>query len=109
MWVLLLAAAALVLACHHLCKPGHAPKGLGWLATMGRLSYEIYLSHMFVVLTAVLWFRQAFAPDLRWGFLVYPVCIAACVALGAALQRWVTLPCERWLRARAPARQSSTG
>ena len=100
MLVLLAGSAALVLACHYLCGAvaAQAPRGLGWLARMGRLSYEIYLSHMFVVLTAVLLFRQAYAPDLRWGFVVYVPCIVACVALAALLERWVTKPCERWLR-----------
>ena len=98
MLVLLAATAALVVACHHLCEAHAAPKGLGWLARMGQLSYEIYLSHMFVVLTAVLLFRQTYAPDLRWGFVVYLPCIAACVLLAAMLERWLTQPAERWLR-----------
>lgn len=100
MLVLLASAASLVLACHYLCDAAatQAPRGLAWLARMGRLSYEIYLSHMFVVLTAVLLYRQAYAPDLRWGFVVYAPCIVACVVLAAQLERWVTKPSESWLR-----------
>ncbi len=98
MLVLTFSAAALVLACHHLCAGATAPRGTGWLAVAGRLSYEIYLSHMFVVLTLVALFRNNFAPDLRWGFAVYLPCVALCVGLGVLLERWITLPCERRLR-----------
>jgi len=102
MLVLIFSAAALVLGCRNLCADGVAPGGLGWLAAMGRLSYEIYLSHMFVVLTLVAWYRATFATatgvDLRWGFTVYLPCIALCVGLAALLERWITLPCERRLR-----------
>ena len=103
MLVLTLGAAAMVLACHHLFRNALAPRGLGWLAHMGQLSYEIYLSHMFVVLSTVALFRHFYAPNLRWDFMVYIPCIALCVWLGAALQRWLTLPCERYLRRARPA------
>ena len=88
MLVLTGSVAALVLACSQLCQSVRAPMGLQWLATMGRLSYEIYLSHMFVVLSAVAIYRNLFAPDMRWNFLVYPMAIALAVMLGAALERW---------------------
>ncbi|HEY4083469.1 MAG TPA: acyltransferase [Burkholderiaceae bacterium] len=100
-------AAALVLACHHLCQATHAPRSLQWLAKMGRLSYEIYLSHMFVVLSAVAIYRSLVAPDMRWDFLVYPVAIGLAVKLGAFLERWVTQPCEQALRGAAPANPGS--
>ncbi len=108
MLVLTGSAAALLLACSQLSLGVSAPRGLQWLARMGRLSYEIYLSHMFVVLSAVAIYRNLFAPDLRWDFLVYPIAIALAVQLGALLERWVTQPCERALspgsREYAPAR-----
>ena len=102
MLVLTGSAAALVLACHQLCHNVSAPTGLRWLATMGRLSYEIYLSHMFVVLSAVAIYRSFFAPDMRWDFVVYPIAISLAVMLGAFLERRVTQPCEQALRGRAP-------
>jgi peptidoglycan/LPS O-acetylase OafA/YrhL len=98
MLVLTLGVAAWLLACHYLCKQAHAPRGLGWLAHMGQLSYEIYISHMFVVLSTVALFRHFYAPNLRWDFVVYIPCIALCVWIGKALQRWLTLPCERYFR-----------
>ncbi|MEO7106131.1 MAG: acyltransferase [Rhodoferax sp.] len=105
MLVLTLGVAAWLLACHYLCKQAHAPRGLGWLAHMGQLSYEIYISHMFVVLSTVALFRHFYAPNLRWDFVVYIPCIALCVWIGKALQRWLTLPCERYFR-RANPRES---
>jgi peptidoglycan/LPS O-acetylase OafA/YrhL len=77
-----------------------APRGLDWLARMGRLSYELYLTHMFVVLALVAIYRQIFDINLRWGFLVHPVAIVGCVALAAWLERHFCKPCERALRDR---------
>lgn len=58
-----------------------APRGLGWLAALGRLSYELYLTHMFVVLALVAAYKYAFEQDYYWAFAVYPVSLAACAAL----------------------------
>lgn len=75
-------------------------KGLGWLASMGRLSYEIYLSHMFIVLSVCSAYRATMVKDMAWTFAVYPPTIFACVLLGLALERWISLPSRAWLRAR---------
>jgi peptidoglycan/LPS O-acetylase OafA/YrhL len=72
-------------------------RGWGWLRSWGRLSYEIYLSHMFVVFAVVRLYRWA-GGDPRWGFLWY--LLPLCWLLGTAVERWLSLPCERWLRAR---------
>jgi peptidoglycan/LPS O-acetylase OafA/YrhL len=74
-------------------------RGLGWLRSWGRLSYEIYLSHMFVVFTVVRLFKLSGA-DVRWGFLWYLLALPLCWLLGAAVERWLSTPCERWLRRR---------
>ena len=73
--------------------------GFGWLASWGRLSYEIYLSHMFVVYAVVRVYR-ATGGDVRWGFVWYALALPICWLLGAGVARWVSLPCERALRAR---------
>ncbi|MDH0867799.1 acyltransferase [Mitsuaria sp. GD03876] len=68
----------------------HAPdprRGLGWLATMGRLSYELYLSHMFVVLATVAAYRALLGESQAWTFAVYLPAVAACVLLAVALER----------------------
>lgn len=98
MLVLCVSACFLVFAADRL-----QPKtvfGLGWLAQMGRLSYEIYLSHMFIVLTVCTVFRALMGEDMRWSFVVYVPTIMACVLLGVALERWVSLPALRHLRNR---------
>nr|WP_280518366.1 acyltransferase [Rhodanobacter sp. B2A1Ga4] len=80
-------------------------RGWGWLRSWGRLSYEIYLSHMFVVFAVVRLYRWT-GSEPRWGFLWYLMALPLCWLLGMAVERWLSLPCERWLRARllrAPA------
>lgn len=98
MLVLCVSACFLVFAADRL-QP-KAVVGLGWLAQMGRLSYEIYLSHMFIVLTVCTVFRALMGEDMRWSFVVYVPTIMACVLLGVALERWVSLPALRYLRNR---------
>lgn len=72
-------------------------RGLGWLRSWGRLSYEIYLSHMFVVFAVVRWFKFAGA-NYRNGWLWYLLTLALCWLLGALVERLLSTPCERWLR-----------
>ncbi|MGE4071608.1 MAG: acyltransferase family protein [Lysobacterales bacterium] len=88
-----------------------APRGLGWLAALGRLSYELYLTHMFVVLALVAAYRQLFEQNNYWNFAVYPLSLGACAALAWWLQRHFCQPCESALRARyaRPARPVLAG
>ncbi len=96
---LLLALLALLLLG---CAWGRlgAPRGLGWLAALGRLSHELYLTHMFVVLALVAAYRQLFQQNNYWNFAVYPLSIATCAALAWWVQRHFCQPCESALRAR---------
>jgi len=94
MLVLTLAAAALVLACHW--RPFVVP-GTGWLRSFGRLSYEVYLTHMFVVWPVVRAFKATGA-RLWWGILWYVPAVAASWVLGWLVARYLSLPCERALR-----------
>lgn len=102
-YLLLLAASALclLLACEQRQRrgPWQPWRGLDWLRSWGRLSYEIYLSHMFVVFAVVRIFRLT-GGDPRWGCLWYLLALPSCWLLGKAVERWLSLPCERWLRAR---------
>ena len=101
MLLLALSALCLLLACEQRQRRGdwHPWRVLGWLRSWGRLSYEIYLSHMFVVFAVVRLFKFA-GGDLRSGFLWYLLTLPLCWLLGAWVERWLSLPCEHWLRAR---------
>jgi peptidoglycan/LPS O-acetylase OafA/YrhL len=79
--------------------PWHPWRGLNGLRSFGRLSYEIYLSHMFVVTAALRLFHIAGA-DMKWGVLWYLPAVPLCWLLGEIVARWISMPCERWLRAR---------
>ena len=63
------------------------------------MSYEIYLSHMFVVTALIRVFRM-YDADMKWGVLWYLPAVPLCWLLGALVARWLSVPCERWLRAR---------
>lgn len=93
--------SAILLGCAWL--RAQAPRGLGWLASMGRLSYELYLTHMFVVLAVVGGWRALFGPGQDWNFAVYLPAIALCVVLASWVERRFSKPCERWLRQRFAA------
>lgn len=73
--------------------------GWQWLANMGRLSYEIYLSHMFIVLSVCTAYRAYFGENMRWTFAVYVPVVLACLFLGGALERWISTPAMRYVRA----------
>ena len=62
-------------------------RGLRWLARMGELSYELYLSHMFVVLAAVAAYRALLGESQAWTFVVYLPVLALCYVLAGALAR----------------------
>jgi len=68
-----------------------------WLRSFGRLSYEIYLTHMFVVWPVVRIFR-AHGGGLAWGFLWYLPAVAASWVLGWLVARYISVPCERVVR-----------
>lgn len=97
--VLSSAAAALVAGlharhAHDAARPGYA---LAWLRALGRLSYEIYLTHMFVVFAVVGAYR-ANGGDVRGGAWWYLLAVPACWLLGAAVARLYSEPVDRALR-----------
>ena len=98
MLVLTGAALCLVLTSHWRSADRPLP-GFGWLRSWGRLSYEIYLTHMFVV-TPLIWAYKATGSQVAWGFLWYLPALPLCWMLGALMERHVSTPAERWLRAR---------
>ncbi len=97
-------AASLVLGLHWQAasaSPWHL-RGLGWLTYCGRLSYEIYLFHMFCVF-AIVGLAGASGIDPAWGFVWYAPAIGFSWLLGLAVSRGFSTPVERWLRRRFAA------
>lgn len=71
----------------------------GWLQSWGRLSYEIYLTHMFVVFAAVrIWRAQG--ADMRTAAGWYVPVLLLCWAFGWLVMLTWSRPCDRWLRGR---------
>ena len=62
------------------------------VAHLGRLSYELYLTHMFVVLGITALYRAYFPQQLYWAFAIYPVALLLCERLAYATQRWIGAP-----------------
>ena len=99
--LLTLSTACLVLGFHWQARavPGWKLKGTGWLQSCGRLSYEIYLTHMFVVLSIVRVFHVTHA-GIRWGVLWYLPAIVPAWALGWLVAKYFSVPCDRAIRGR---------
>lgn len=106
--VLVALTALLILAFHWLSAltPGWTIPGTAWLCSFGRMSYEIYLTHMFVVLSVVELYKR-FGGGPRWGLLWYVPAIAAAWALGWVVTRFFSTPVERVVRARLMPHRAS--
>jgi peptidoglycan/LPS O-acetylase OafA/YrhL len=107
-YMLVLTAASLCLVLASAWTTGVTlRRGLGWLRSWGRLSYEIYLTHMFAVYATVRIFK-ATGGDMSLGFLWYVPALVFCWLLGNLVERYVSTPAERWLRARWLAPPTAT-
>jgi peptidoglycan/LPS O-acetylase OafA/YrhL len=75
-------------------------KGTGLIQLAGRSSYEIYLTHMFVVLGLMHPFKALFGetPNRAAFPIAYAIMLAFSIALGCALSRWYSEPLNRKLR-----------
>jgi peptidoglycan/LPS O-acetylase OafA/YrhL len=72
--------------------------GTSWLRALGRWSYEIYLFHMLPLLVLMAWFQQQ--PRSGATIVAMYVCmLAASIALGAVISRYISEPLNRRLRA----------
>jgi peptidoglycan/LPS O-acetylase OafA/YrhL len=102
--LLTFSTACMVLGFHWQLRavPGWQLKGTGWMQSFGRMSYEIYLTHMFVILLVVQIFARTHA-GLRWGFLWYPPAIGLAWLLGWAVAKYYSAPSERAVRQRLMA------
>jgi peptidoglycan/LPS O-acetylase OafA/YrhL len=98
MYGLVLGAALMLLAFH--AHPPAPRAGLRWLARMGSLSYELYLSHMFVVLGAVALYRALLGKEQAWTFAVYLPVLLLSFGLALLLEKFTMRfnrrgPCAR--------------
>lgn len=80
--------------------------GFGWLRSLGRLSYEVYLTHMFVVFSAVRLY-QAWGSYVRLGWLWYAPIVMTCWGLGFAVARLISTPADQKLRGRLLGKSAS--
>jgi len=67
------------------------------LKNMGTYSYEIYLTHMFVVLIAAKIYAH-YSPGSRWLVAYIPVTVILCYLLGKAAFLYFSEPLNLWLR-----------
>jgi peptidoglycan/LPS O-acetylase OafA/YrhL len=88
MYGLVLGASLMLLAFH--AHPPAPRAGLRWLARMGTLSYELYLSHMFIVLGAVGLYRAWLGKVQTWTFVVYLPVLLACFGVALLLERLIS-------------------
>jgi peptidoglycan/LPS O-acetylase OafA/YrhL len=90
MTILCVSAAVLCAGLARLQLP--AVFGLHWLANMGRLSYELYLTHMLVIIPWVALMHHLFGVQIYWAVLCYPPALFACYHFAKASERWVSKP-----------------
>jgi peptidoglycan/LPS O-acetylase OafA/YrhL len=98
----------LLLGFHWRPRVQRAGAALGWVRSFGRLSYEVYLTHMFIVWPVVQAYKAS-GHGPRWGILWYLPALAASWALGWLVARYLSAPCERWLRHRWTSVQARPG
>ena len=103
MLVLTFSAAAVVIASRWRARSATTSpwRAFAWLRSAGRLSYEIYLTHMFVIWLVVDRFNAA-GGNLRLGVAWYAPVLVGAWALGWLVARFISAPAERFfLRASA--------
>jgi predicted peptidase len=82
-------------------------RGTDLFQAIGRCSYEIYLTHMFVVYAFFVAFQALFGPDVPMQAIYpasYTLVLAASVLLGYAVSRWFSEPANQALRTRLAGR-----
>jgi peptidoglycan/LPS O-acetylase OafA/YrhL len=101
--ILALGVTALLIAAARERAPQRVARWLRPLTACGRLSYEIYLTHVFVIFAALSVFKGNDLPIDAAPVMVALV-LGASWALAALVERYISAPSNRWLRgAVAPA------
>jgi peptidoglycan/LPS O-acetylase OafA/YrhL len=98
MLILTSAVACLLMASYWQARrnPEWKLPGTGWIRSCGRLSYEIYLTHIFVMWPFVDLFKKS-GGDLYWAPLWYLPLLSGSWALGFAVERMLTTPAYKWI------------
>ena len=97
--ILSLGVSLIILWMHHKHQQGQQKSSvlLKWIEHMGRHSYEIYLTHMFVIIFCVKIFKNlALANEAI--YLLYILVIAFSYSLGRFVATYFSDPMNRWLR-----------
>ncbi|GBQ25884.1 acyltransferase [Gluconacetobacter azotocaptans] len=102
MLILTGSVALLLLAFHWGWGRRRAARGTAWLRSCGVMSYEIYLTHMFVVFPLVGLFHWS-GSALRFGWLWFTPALCLSWGLGWVVDRVLSSPADRWVRARLKA------
>jgi peptidoglycan/LPS O-acetylase OafA/YrhL len=95
--VLSLGVAALLVSSTRSALSERAVRWLRPLTSYGRLSYEIYLTHAFVVLTGVTVYQQS-GMGIDAAYAVLAVVLGASWVFGAVVERYISSPGHRLLR-----------
>ncbi len=107
MLILTSASAALLLAFRSGWSAPWIARGSSWIQSFGRLSYEIYLSHVFA-LFAVLALFHALGSDMPSGWIWFIPSLMLSWGLGWLIDRALSTPANRWIRDKL-ARRSAIG
>ncbi|NHN83586.1 acyltransferase family protein [Acetobacter musti] len=94
--LLTVSVAALLVAFRQGWGATVVTRGTGWLRSFGRMSYEIYLSHMFIVFPAVALFHRT-GGNMALGWLWFPPVLALSWCLGRAVELSLSRPADLWL------------
>ncbi|GBQ84902.1 acyltransferase family protein [Asaia krungthepensis] len=84
------------------------PRRTAWLRQWGQRSYELYLSHMFVLMPIIA-FAHAAAISTRWAWVLYPPTLLLVFWLGSAIERLYSRPLDLYLRRRLIAPRCGAG
>jgi len=83
-------------------------RGTAWLRQWGQRSYELYLSHMFVLMPVIA-LAHAAAMSMRWAWVLYPPTLLLVFWLGSAIERFYSRPLDLYLRRRLIAPRCGAG
>lgn len=98
--ILALGVAALLIAAARAQAPHGVARWLRPLTSCGRLSYEIYLSHVFVMFAALAVFK-AYDLPIDAAPVMLAFVLTGSWALGALIERYISAPSNRRLRGAA--------